>query len=74
MRPALGLASLLLLAACAGGPPPQAAMTRGTVPRDGRGNAVLAAVPPAPPPPAPLPADFKPAAPAPVSCQHLRHC
>jgi hypothetical protein len=74
MRRTLVLAPLLLLAACAGGPPPQATMTHGTVPRDARGEPVLALVPPPPPPAPPPPAEFKPATQPPVNCQHLRHC
>jgi hypothetical protein len=74
MRCLPALATLLALAACTGSPPPQATMTRGTVPRDGRGNAVLDAVKPPPPPAPPPPAEFKPATAPPVSCQHLRHC
>jgi hypothetical protein len=61
----LALIPALLLSACAGSQPAGPAMTHGTVPRDARGNAVLEALPPAPPD-SPLPAPATPiATPAP---------
>jgi hypothetical protein len=72
MRGALVL--LLAVSACAGSKTPPPAMTRDMVPRDARGDAVLAAIPPAPPPEPPPPAEFKPVTQQPVDCSHLRHC
>jgi hypothetical protein len=73
MRP-VAVTLLLALAACHGAPPPQAASIPGTVPRDGRGDAILSAIAPPPPPPPPPPAEFKPVTAPPVDCSHLRHC